>query len=88
MHHVLIKEKEFFFKKTKERKENEVAQLCPTVCNPMDCSLPGSSVHGIFHGVGYHFLLQGGLPAPGIKPESPTLQAEALWSEPPGWYYL
>ena len=27
---------------------NEVAQSCPTLCNPMDCSLPGSSVHGIF----------------------------------------
>ena len=24
-----------------------VAELCPTLCNPMDCSLPGSSVHGI-----------------------------------------
>ena len=24
------------------------AQLCPTLCNPMDCSLPGTSVHGIF----------------------------------------
>ena len=23
------------------------AQLCPTLCDPMDCSLPGSSVHGI-----------------------------------------
>ena len=29
-------------------KENEVAQSCPTLCDPMDCSLPGSSVHGIF----------------------------------------
>ena len=29
--------------------ESEVAQLCPTLCNPMDCSLPGSSVHGIIH---------------------------------------
>ena len=28
--------------------ESEVAQLCPTRSNPMDCSLPGSSVHGIF----------------------------------------
>ena len=28
--------------------ENEVTQLCPTLCNPMDCSLPGSSVHEIF----------------------------------------
>ena len=40
-----------------------VAQLCLTLCDPMDCSLPGSSVHEIFHGknteVGCHFLLQG-----------------------------
>jgi len=28
--------------------EGEVAQLCLTLSNPMDCSLPGSSVHGIF----------------------------------------
>ena len=28
--------------------ENEVAQSCPTLCNPMDCSLPGFSVHMIF----------------------------------------
>ena len=26
----------------------EVAQLCPTLCSPTDCSLPGSSIHGIF----------------------------------------
>ena len=30
------------------KSESEVAQSCPTLCNPMDCSLPGSSVHGIF----------------------------------------
>ena len=29
-------------------RESEVAQLCPTLCNSMDCSLPGSSIHGIF----------------------------------------
>ena len=29
-------------------KSSEVAQSCPTLCDPMDCSLPGSSVHGIF----------------------------------------
>ena len=29
-------------------RESEVAQLCPTLSNPMDCSPPGSSVHGIF----------------------------------------
>ena len=28
--------------------ESEVAQSCPTLCDPIDCSLPGSSVHGIF----------------------------------------
>ena len=27
---------------------SEVTQLCPTLCDPIDCSLPGSSVHGIF----------------------------------------
>ena len=32
----------------KVRSESEVAQLCPTLCDPMDSSLPGSSVHGIF----------------------------------------
>ena len=42
--------------------ESEVAQSCPTLCDPMDCSLPRFSVHGIFPGtntgVGCHFLLQ------------------------------
>ena len=28
--------------------ESEVAQSCLTLCDPMDCSLPGSSIHGIF----------------------------------------
>ena len=31
--------------------ESEVAQSCPTLCDPMDCSLPGSSVHGIFQAI-------------------------------------
>ena len=48
------------------------AQSCPTVCNPMGCSLPGSSVRGIFQaripGVGYHFLLQGIFPTWGSNP--------------------
>ena len=30
------------------KRESEIAQLCPTLSNPMDCSLPGSPVHGIF----------------------------------------
>ena len=32
----------------KVKSESEVTQSCPTLSNPMDCSLPGSSVHGIF----------------------------------------
>ena len=32
----------------KVKSESEVAQLCPTLSDPMDCSLPGSSAHGIF----------------------------------------
>ena len=31
-----------------EKKESEVAQSCPTLCDSIDCNLPGSSVHGIF----------------------------------------
>ena len=31
--------------------ESEVAQLCLTFCDPMDCSLPGSSVHGTFQAI-------------------------------------
>ena len=32
----------------KVKSESEVAQSCPTLHDPMDCSLPGSSIHGIF----------------------------------------
>ena len=30
------------------KSESEVAQSCPTLSDPMECSLPGSSIHGIF----------------------------------------
>ena len=50
----------------------EVSQSCPTVCNPMNYSLPRSSVHGIFPdkstGVGCHFLLQRIFPTQGLNP--------------------
>ena len=32
----------------KVESESEVAQSCPTLSDPMDCGLPGSSIHGIF----------------------------------------
>ena len=51
------------------------AQSCPTLCNPVDCSLPSSSVHGLFQArilemtiLGCHFLLQGIFPMQGSSP--------------------
>ena len=38
----------FLLQCMKEKSESEVAQSCPTLLNPMDCSLPSSSIHGIF----------------------------------------
>ena len=38
----------FLLQCMKEKSESEVTQLCLTFRNPMDCSLPGSSIHGIF----------------------------------------
>ena len=60
----------------------KVAQLCLTLCDPMDYT-----VHGILrqeYWSGLPFPSPGDLPDPGIKPRSPTLQADALPSEPPG----
>ena len=38
----------FLLQCMKVKSKSEVTQSCPTLSNPMDCSLPGSSVHGIF----------------------------------------
>ena len=38
----------FLLQCMKVKRESEAAQSCLTLCNPMDCSLPGSSIHGIF----------------------------------------
>ena len=38
----------FLLQCMKVKNKSQVAQSCPTLCDPMDCSLPGSSVHGIF----------------------------------------
>ena len=52
-----------------------VAQSCLTLCDPLDCSLPGFSVHedspGKNIGVGYHALLQGIFPTQGSNPDLP-----------------
>ena len=64
-----------------------VTQSCLNLCDPMDYSLPGSSVHGILQSriqEWVAFPSPGNLPEPGIKPGSPTLQADPLPPKPPG----
>ena len=59
----------------------------PTLCNPMDCNLPDASVHGILQARILQWVtlsFSRDLPDPGIKPGSPSLQADSLPSEPPG----
>ena len=66
-------------------KWSEVAQSCPALCNPVDCSPPGSSVHGILQARVLEWVaisFSRGSAWSGIKPRSPTLQADALTSEP------
>ena len=65
---------------------SEVAQSCPTLCDPTDYNLPGSSLHGISrqeYWSGLPFPSPGDLPDPGIEPRSPAFQADALTFEPP-----
>ena len=47
----------FLLQSMKVESESEVIQSCPTLRDPMDCSLPGSSIHGNSTGVGCHCLL-------------------------------
>ena len=63
---------------------NGVAQSCSTLCEPLDCSPPGSSVHGILRQEFWSelpFPSPGDLPNPGIEPRSPAFQADTLPSE-------
>ena len=59
----------------------KVAQPCSSLCDPMDCSLPRSSVHGILQSRILEWELfpsPGDLPNPGIELGSPALQADSL----------
>ena len=64
-----------------------VAQSCPTLCNPIDCSPPGSSVHRLLQAITLEWVP---FPSPrdhlnpGTEPRPPELQADSLPSEPPG----
>ena len=62
-----------------------VAQSCPALCDPMDCSLPGSSVHGTSQARILEAISSSrALPDPGIKPVSPALAGRFFTTEPPG----
>ena len=64
----------------------KVTESCPILCNDMDCSPPGSSVHGVLQArilEGVAVSSPGDLPDPGIEPGSLALQADSLPSEPP-----
>ena len=66
-------------------KQSEVTQLCPTLCHPVNCSLPGSSIHEISQARILEWLpfhSSGESPDPGIKPRLPALQADSRSSEP------
>ena len=61
-----------------------VAQSCLTLCDPMDCGPPSSSVHGILQTRILEWVAMPssrGLPNSGIEPRSPALQADSLPSE-------
>ena len=63
------------------------AQSCPTLCDPMNCSLPGSSVHGILQAGILKWVaisFSRGSSWPGIAPEPPALWKESSPSEPQG----
>ena len=63
------------------------AQSCQTICDPMDCSPPGSCVHGILQARILEWVaipFSRSLPDPGSKPRSPTLQLDSVQSELPG----
>ena len=71
-----------------QESESEVAQSCPTLCNPMDCSPPGSSIHGIFQARVLEWVAisfsRGIFLTQGLNPDPPALLTDSLPSEPPG----
>ena len=90
----VIVQKSYHSPKIAEIKHRETAFPCSEVkslshvwlWDPMDCSLPGSSVHGILQARILEWVAiscLGYLLNPGIKPRSPTLEADALTSNPP-----
>ena len=85
----------FLLQCMKVKSESEDAQSCPTLRSLMDCSLPGSSVRGIFQArvlewgaiafstqIPYSYRISA--PGPGNKPMSPALEVKFVTTGPPG----
>ena len=83
----------FLLQCRKLKSESEVAQLCPTVSHPLDCSLPGSSVHGIFQA---RVLEWGATASPNIDPKlveirtlkmlETSLGCQSIWELSTSWW--
>ena len=81
-----IKRRLLLGRKVMTNLESEVDQSCPTLCDPVDCSLPGSSVQWIFQArilewVAISFSTESSQPRD--QTQSPALEVDALTSEPP-----
>ena len=72
-------------------KESDIVQSSPTLCNPMDCNIPDSSVHGIFQARVLEWAAisfsRGSSRPRSSQPGSPALQTDSLPPEPPGKKY-
>ena len=79
--------KYFFCLNTSQNVKLLVTQSCPTLCDPISCSLPGFSVHGISQARSLEWVaisFSRGFSWPRDQTGSPALQADSLPSEPPG----
>ena len=65
----------FLLQCMKVKSESDVAQSCPTLRDPMDCSLPGSSIHGIFEAI----VLEWGAIAFSNSPTRMVLIKNQVW---------
>ena len=66
---------------------SQLLQSCLTLCDPMECSLPDPSVHGILQARILEWAAMPSsrdLPDPGMEPASPTLAGGFFTTEPPG----
>ena len=74
----------FLLQCMKVKSESEVAQSCPTLSDPMDCSLPGSSIHGIFQARVYWSII--GVLASTVQQSGSAIRIHLSFSSPSSCY--